>query len=145
GIATDFLRLRETLVPYLYTLARAAYDGGLPMARALYLDWPDLPAAYDNPTEYTLGSDVLVAPVTSPGDPASQAVWIPPGTWYEYLTGERFSGPRTVQLSVPLGRYPVFVRAGAIIPTQPSGLATTASGPQDPLVLTTWPGPRGSL
>src|SRR5207248_5153322 len=66
-IAAGFLRLREALVPYLYTLARGAYDSGLPIARALYLQWPGQPAAYQHPTEYTLGSDMLVAPVTSPG------------------------------------------------------------------------------
>jgi hypothetical protein len=144
-IAADFLRLREALVPYLYTLARDAYDSGLPLTRALYLQWPDLADAYAHPSEYTLGSDMLVAPVTAPGDPAAQTVWIPPGTWTDYFTGARLSGPKTVRLDVPLGRYPVFVRAGAIVPTQPPGLATTTAGPQDPLVLTTWGGGRDSF
>ena len=144
-IATDFLRLREALVPYLYTLAREAYDTGLPLARALYLQWPELPAAYENPTEYTLGNDMLLAPVTSPGDPAAQQVWIPPGTWIDYFTGERFTGPTAIQLDVPLDRYPVFVRAGAIVPTQPAGLPTTSVGPQDPMTLTTWSGAPGAL
>ncbi|MFL5886609.1 MAG: TIM-barrel domain-containing protein, partial [Thermoleophilaceae bacterium] len=132
-VAADFLRLREQLVPYLYTLAREAHDTGLPMTRALYLEWPDSAAAYANPTEYTLGRDMLVAPVTAPGDPASQSVWIPPGTWTDWFTGERFSGPRTVQMQVPLSRYPVFVRAGAIVPTG------------DAPVLNAWAGAPGSF
>jgi hypothetical protein len=144
-IAASFLRLREALVPYLYTIARGAYDTGLPMARALYLQWPDQPAAYDNPAEYTLGPDMLVAPVTSPGDPAEQSVWIPPGTWVDYATGRRMSGPATVKLEVPLDRYPVFVRAGAIVATQPDALPTTAAGPQDDLTLTAWAGPPRSF
>jgi hypothetical protein len=144
-IAAAFLRLREALVPYLYTLARSAYDRGLPIARALYLQWPGQPAAYERPTEYTLGSDMLVAPVTSPGDPASQTVWIPPGTWLDYTTGARFRGPKNYEMAVPLDRYPVFVRAGAIVSTQPAGLVTTAAGPQDPLVLTTWAAGRGAF
>jgi alpha-glucosidase (family GH31 glycosyl hydrolase) len=135
AIATRYLRLREALVPYLYTLAREAYDTGLPLTRALYLQWPEQSGAYEHPTEYTLGRDMLVAPVTSPGAAPSQSVWIPPGTWFDYTTGARFSGPANVDMTVPLDRYPVFVRAGAIIPTQ-EGERT---------VLTVWPGARGSF
>ena len=69
-VAADFLRLRESLVPYLYSLARQAHDTGMPMARALWLQWPELDAAYEHPSQYTLGRDVLVAPVSGPGDPA---------------------------------------------------------------------------
>jgi hypothetical protein len=143
-IAADYLRLREALVPYLYTLARASYDTGLPMTRALYLQWPRRAEAYGHPTEYALGRDMVVAPVTAPGDPASQSVWIPPGRWVDYTTGARFKGPRTVDLRVPLGEYPVFVRAGAVVATQPA-VSTTSEGPQDHLILTTWAGGRGSF
>jgi hypothetical protein len=62
-IATDFLRLRGRLVPYLYTLSRQAHDTGLPMVRALYLQWPELDEAYQHPTQYTLGDDMLIAAV----------------------------------------------------------------------------------
>ena len=139
-----FLRLREALVPYLYTVARESYDTGLPMTRVLYLQWPDDSAAYDHPSEYTLGRDVVVAPVTSPGDPALATVWVPPGTWFDYFTGATYQGPATVQLSVPLDRMPVLMRAGAILPTQPD-LPTTQAAPQDPLVVTAWPGAGGSF
>jgi alpha-glucosidase (family GH31 glycosyl hydrolase) len=66
GAAADYLRLRESLVPYLYTAARQSYDTGLPMTRALYLNWPELDAAYQHDTEYMLGDSILVAPVTTP-------------------------------------------------------------------------------
>ena len=80
GITESFLRLREALLPYTYTLAAEANQTGLPMARPLYLDYPDQPSAYQNPTEYLYGPDMLVAPVTTPGDVASTTVWFPPGT-----------------------------------------------------------------
>jgi alpha-glucosidase (family GH31 glycosyl hydrolase) len=142
--AADFLRLRERLVPYLYTLSRQSYDTGLPMVRALYLQWPDLDDAYKYPAEFTLGYDMLVATVTSPGDPAATTVWIPPGTWNDYFTGESFTGPATIVRSIPLGRYPVFVRAGAIIPTQ-LDLPTSSAAPQDGLALDAWAGTNGSF
>src|SRR3712207_6728262 len=103
-IAAEFLRLRGSLVPYLYTLARDARDRGVPMVRALYLQWPRRPAAYRHTTQYTLGRNVLVAPVADPGDPATTTVWFPPGTWVDWFSGERHRGPATEELSVPLER-----------------------------------------
>jgi alpha-glucosidase (family GH31 glycosyl hydrolase) len=138
------LRLRGALVPYLYTTARQAYDTGVPMVRNLYLQWPQLEAAYQFPTEYMLGNDMLVAPVTAAGNPAPASVWIPPGSWVDYFTGASYTGPATVQLSVPLDQMPVFLRAGAILPTQPD-LATTSAAPQDPLVVTAFPRGNGTF
>ncbi|HVT22429.1 MAG TPA: TIM-barrel domain-containing protein [Mycobacteriales bacterium] len=132
--AAQALRLRERLVPYLYSVAREAYDTGLPMVRSLYLRWPGRPAAYHHPEEYTLGRDVLVRPVTSKGNPAPATVWFPPGRWVDYFTGKSYAGPATRKLSVPLDRIPVFVRAGAVIPSQPPVSHTTAA-PRGHLVL----------
>ncbi|MGH8506775.1 MAG: TIM-barrel domain-containing protein [Stenotrophobium sp.] len=141
--ASEFLRLRERLVPFLYALSRQAYDSGLPMTRALYLQWPELDEAYNHPTEYTLGADMLIATVAAAGNPATVSVWIPPGEWTDYFTGEIFSGPQTVTRSVSYEQYPVFLRSGAILPTQPD-LPTSVAGPQDNLVLTVWPGTGAS-
>ncbi len=125
GITDSFLRLREALLPYTYTLAAQSHQDGLPMAQSLYLDYPQQAAAYTSPGEYLYGSNVLVAPVTSPGSVAHTTVWIPPGRWVDYFTGATFTGPTTTTLSVPLSRMPVFVRAGGIVPEQPS--STTPS------------------
>ncbi|MGN6475563.1 MAG: TIM-barrel domain-containing protein [Mycobacteriales bacterium] len=141
--AADALRLRESLLPYLYTVARDSYDTGLPMVRALYLQWPRLRAAYHHAQEYTVGRDVLVRPVTTTGSPASARVWFPPGLWVDYFTGRTYAGPSRHTLSVPLDRMPVFVRAGAVLPTQPAVRHSTA-GPRDHLVLTVFGDHSGS-
>ena len=120
-IAGEFLRLRAALVPYLYTLAREAYDTGLPMVRAMYLGWPRLGDAYRFDRQYMLGDELLVAPVARPGDPARKRVWFPPGHWTDVFTGETYSGPGAQTLSVPLDRMPLFARAGAIVARQPYG------------------------
>jgi alpha-glucosidase (family GH31 glycosyl hydrolase) len=112
--ATSFLQLREALVPYLYSLAGQAHDTGLPMTRGLYIEWPDLDAAYQHPSEYLLGRDVVVAPVIAPGDPAPATVWVPPGTWVDYFTREVLHGPAVVHEQVPLSRMPVLVRPRAL-------------------------------
>ena len=142
SVAADFLRLREALVPHLYTLARRAHDTGVPMVRPLYMTWPREAAAYEHPTQFTLG-DLLVAPVAVPGSPAQVKVWFPPGAWVDWFTGERHRGPAVKELSVPIERMPVFVRAGGIVPTQPP-VATTAPGPPASLLLTAHRG-RGRI
>jgi alpha-glucosidase (family GH31 glycosyl hydrolase) len=141
--AADALRLRESLVPYLYTVARQAYDTGLPMVRGLYLQWPGHAAAYRHPQEFTMGRDVLVRPVTAKGNPAPATVWFPPGKWVDYFTGKTFTGPSVRRLSVPLGRMPVFVRAGSVLTTQPAAPHSTAA-PRDHLVLTVFGNRAGS-
>lgn len=140
SIAADYLRLRESLNPYLYRIAREAHDTGIPMVRPLYLRWPKLAAAYEHAAQYLLGPDLLVAPVTRAGASVEQDVWFPPGTWSDLLTGERHRGPAVKRLRVPLARMPAFVRAGATLPTQDAA-ATTAVAPPTSLVLTA---PRGS-
>ena len=70
AITEDFLRLREALIPYTYTLAAQAHDDGLPITQPLYLEYPGQAAAYTHPEEYLDGSEMLVAPVTSPGSVA---------------------------------------------------------------------------
>jgi glycosyl hydrolase family 31/uncharacterized protein DUF5110 len=142
GITESFLRLREALLPYTYTLADAATRTGLPMTSPLYLDEPGQPAAYENPTEYLYGPDMLVAPVTTPGDVASSTVWFPPGRWVDFFTGATFTGPSTATLSVPLDRMPVFVRQGGIVPEQPSDGGT---GPPRALTALVYPGSSGSF
>jgi alpha-glucosidase (family GH31 glycosyl hydrolase) len=142
AVAAEFLRLREALNPYLYTQARIAVDTGVPMVRPLYLGWPQQAPAYEHPSEYTLGRDVLVAPVAAPGDPAPAEVWFPPGTWTDWFTGERIRGPAVKRLAVPLSRMPVYVRAGGIVPTQ-RYVPTTAVTPPRALTLTAYAG-RGS-
>jgi hypothetical protein len=137
-----FLQLRESLVPYLYTLAEQSSSSGLPMTRALYLDYPADADAYAHPAEYLLGSDMLVAPVTTPGNLAKTSVWFPPGRWTDWFTGATFTGPSTQTLDVPLNRTPVFVKAGGIVPLQPSsGHAQTAGSA--PLTLRVFAGASG--
>jgi alpha-glucosidase (family GH31 glycosyl hydrolase) len=143
-IASGFLRLREALVPYLYTLAREAYDSGLPMARPMYLSWPRSPQAYEFDGQYMLGDQLLVAPVAAPGKRAAKRVWFPPGQWVDVFTGAVHRGGRAEGLSVPLDRMPVFARAGSVVPRQPSE-TRVAHGQADPLAVDVYAGASGSF
>jgi hypothetical protein len=113
------------------------------MTRPLYLDYPDQPSAYLHPTEYLYGPDMLVAPVTSPGNVVASTVWFPPGRWVDFFTGATFTGPSSATLDEPLGRMPVFVRAGGIVAERASaGAAHPSSGP---LTITAYAGSSGSF
>jgi hypothetical protein len=138
----QYLQLREQLVPYTYTLAQQASATGLPMSQPLYLDYPNETQAYNFPTEYLMGSNVLVAPVTTPGQVAAEQVWFPPGTWTDWFTGATFQGPSTQTLQVPVNRIPVFVKGGGIVPLQPA-TAHAADAGSSPLTLRVYPGGAG--
>ena len=143
-IAASFLRLREALVPYTYTLADESVQTGLPINRPLYLDYPDQPAAYANPGEYLYGPDVLVAPVTTPGTVSTESVWFPPGQWTDWFTGATFTGPSEQTLTVPLDRMPVFVKAGGIVPEQ-APMSHVGAKPDAPTILRVYPGAPGQF
>jgi hypothetical protein len=114
------------------------------MTQPLYLDYPGLTAAYAHPEEYLYGSNVLVAPVTSPGSVADATVWIPPGRWVDYFTGATFNGPVTTTVSMPLSRMPVFVRSGGIIPEQASSTRSSPIAARD-MILKVFSGSGGSF
>lgn len=142
AVASEFLRLRASLVPYLYAVARESFDTGLPMARGMYLAWPGFDEAYSFDRQYMLGSELLVAPVGTPG--GTKRVWFPPGEWVDLFTRERFSGPAVAELRVPLERMPVFARAGGIVPRQPY-MDSTRPGPLPLVELDVYAGANGSF
>jgi Glycosyl hydrolases family 31 TIM-barrel domain/Glycosyl hydrolase family 31 C-terminal domain/Domain of unknown function (DUF5110) len=141
-IASRFLRLRESLVPYTYTAARESHDSGLPIARAMYLGWPGAGAAYRFDRQYMFGDSLLVAPVGSPGARARKRVWFPSGEWVDIFNGKRHRGPRAETLTVPLERMPVFARAGAIVPREPYAGSVDDSRP-DRMLLDVYAGADG--
>lgn len=138
--------MRYSLVPYIYTAARDAYDTGVSMLHPLYYDYPDEDAAYMRDGGYFFGSQMIAAPVVTPADPNSRlairSVWLPPGQWIEWPTGARIAGPIQMTRSFDINQIPVYVRAGSIIPQSPQMSATSAR-PLDPLVLQVFPARSG--
>jgi alpha-glucosidase (family GH31 glycosyl hydrolase) len=126
--AKKFLNLRENLLPYIYTLADAANRNGVPIVRPVYLEYPGEAQAYAvADSEFLFGPDLLVAPITTPGETVTRSVWLPPGQWTNFFTGEIVQGGTTHQVSSGLDTMPVFVRAGAIIPTRTDDVPNTTT------------------
>ncbi|MCI3241709.1 TIM-barrel domain-containing protein [Streptomyces spinosisporus] len=147
--AEKFLRLREALVPYTYTLAQQANTTGTPIVRPLYLQYPEEEAAYTKADdEYLYGPDMLVAPVTEPGTSATTSVWFPPGQWTDYFTGRTYTAPAggaTHDVTTTLDTMPVFVRAGGIVTTRSDNVASDAKSPLDKVTVTVAPGASGTF
>ncbi|GHJ36474.1 alpha-xylosidase [Streptomyces sp. TS71-3] len=109
-----FTKLKMGLMPYLSAAARTAHTEGLPMMRAMVLEFPDDPACAHLERQYMLGPDLLVAPVFS--DAGDVAYYVPEGTWTHFLTGESVTGPRWVRERHGFLSVPLLVRPGAVIP-----------------------------
>jgi alpha-glucosidase/alpha-D-xyloside xylohydrolase len=142
-ICKQYLELRYRLMPYLYSVVREGTQNGLPIMRALWLHYPDDPAAVARGDEYLWGRDILVAPVVEQGA-ASRKLYLPRGTWYDWWTGDPQQGGREVAREVDLATTPLYVRAGAIIPTGPIKQYTEEKV-DAPLTVTVYPGADGSF
>lgn len=140
------IRLRYTLAPYIYTMARRAYDEGVSLCRPMYYQWPEAAEAYTFRNEYMFGDDILVAPITAPGREgyATLNVWLPEGSWYEWQTGTMLEGGRTVERTFALDEYPVYVRAGAVLPACDESVKNL-NATDDRIVLTVFPGGNGAF
>ncbi|HEU4959292.1 MAG TPA: TIM-barrel domain-containing protein [Sphingomonas sp.] len=152
AIRRRFVEERYRLMPYLYALADQNARTGDPIMRPVFYDYPALAGATcDQSMAFTLGRDLLVAPPPKPESPESYDVCLPAGGWYDLWTGKAVTAAEGSAIDMlretpRLDRLPVFVRAGAIVPTQPL-VQSTAETPSGPLSLDVYPGAdcRGAL
>ena len=123
-VTREAMQLRHALIPYLYTMSWRSERESVPAIRPMYHDYPEMEAAYHCPNQYFFGSELIAAPFVSPADPdtrlARQVVWLPPGDWYHFFDGRRFSGDSWRALYGGLDEIPLLARAGAIVPLGPT-------------------------
>ena len=116
----QYLRLRHSLLPYLYTMNVTTHEEGLPLIQPLYYHYPNEEEAYEAKNQYFYGSELMVAPITEALDPvyhsASVSVWFPDGVWYDFFHDWKYEGKGKLTVFRASQDIPVFARAGAIIP-----------------------------
>ena len=148
----DVLRLRQALMPYLYTMNwRAAVDGD-PIVEPMYWANPNLGESYEVPDEFRFGTELVVAPVVDPMDKASMRgkadAWLPQGDWLDFFDGRRYvaADPAGRRLAVwrTIDRIPVFAKAGGIVPMQSDPLSDMTVNPRA-LDVVVFPGADGSF
>jgi len=138
----EFVGLRYSLLPYIYTYSRIAHDTGLPLVRGTYLQYPEQESGYTHDQQYMFGKELLVAPITEPGNGmvVKKEVYLPSGDdWFDYFTGDVYEGGRSIVHECPIERMPLFVRAGSIIPTGPQ-MDFSDQAAVDPLTLDVYAG-----
>jgi alpha-glucosidase (family GH31 glycosyl hydrolase) len=142
-ICRKYLELRYRLMPYLYSAVRETSQTGMPILRAMWLHYPEDPAAVARGDQYLWGRDILVAPVVEK-NATSRRLYLPRGAWFDFWTNERTDGGREIDRAVDLATTPLYVRAGAIIPMGPVK-QYTAETVDGPLELTIYPGADGAF
>jgi alpha-D-xyloside xylohydrolase len=106
--------MKYRLMPYVYAQAKDSSDHGLPMVRALFVEFPGDPGSWNVDDEYFFGSQMLVAPLMHNGE-TSRDVYLPPGSWIDYQTGKTYPGGWQ---KIEAGKIPeiILVRDGSAIP-----------------------------
>jgi alpha-glucosidase (family GH31 glycosyl hydrolase) len=142
-ICRKYLGLRYRMLPYIYSAVHECVTTGMPIMRALWLEYPNDPKAVARGDEYLWGKNVLVAPVVEKGAETRQ-VYLPAGGWYDFWTQERLEGGREIRRNVDLETMPLYVRAGAILPLGPVKQFTSENVDQ-PLSISIYPGGDASF
>lgn len=113
-VCRDLLRVRHTLLPYLWNAAVEAHETGAPLMRPMFLAFPGDPTCATLDRQYMLGPDVLVAPVFS--DDGDVEFYLPAGIWVGLLDGIARTGGQWHRERHSFDSIPVFVREGAVLP-----------------------------
>jgi alpha-D-xyloside xylohydrolase len=113
-VTREFTLLKHRLAPYLQYAAQQAHATGVPVMRAMVLEFPDDPAATALDRQYLLGDDLLVAPVFT--DDGTVEYYVPEGTWTNFLTGDQVTGPRWVRERHGFHTLPLLARPDSVIP-----------------------------
>lgn len=122
-----YLKLKSRLMPYTYSIAHQAIDGE-PMIRAMFLEEENAyTMGLHTQYQFMYGPSILVAPIyketraDKEGNDVRDQIYLPQGLWYDYFNGQIYQGQRVINdFAAPLWKLPVFVKAGAIIPTHKS-------------------------
>lgn len=123
SINRNYLKLKAQLLPYAYSISHEAVNG-LPIMRAMFLEESNsYTLSKQTQYQYMYGPNFLVAPIyqntkaDSIGNDIRNNIYLPAGSWVDYLTGQTYEGGRVINnVDCPLWMLPVFVKRGAIIP-----------------------------
>jgi len=123
SIAKSALQLRHQLIPYIYSMAWLSFSKNLPLCQPMYYLHPSNESSYSFKDQYFFGTELLVAPIISPMDPAvgssRKEIWLPDGLWFDFNSGECVTGDKVHVSYFFKNEIPIYAKAGAIIPVSP--------------------------
>lgn len=119
-ISKKYIRLRYKLIPYLYNLNFFIHKYSSSLITPLYHVNPDIINEPQFKNEYFLGSELLIAPITTKEDSVLKRTdhkfYLPKGNWFEFKTGNKYAGDKRYTKLYKSEDYPVFVKEGTILP-----------------------------
>lgn len=153
-VQEKYINLRYRLLPYIYSQSWRVTSEGASIMRGLVMDFPTDTTALNVTNQYMFGPSILVTPVTEPlyttrdgnlgksdfSRTKSTAVYLPESQgWFDFWTGEKFSGGKMVSKETPIDILPLYVKAGSIIPLGPTMQYATEKK-ADPIELRVYTG-----
>jgi alpha-D-xyloside xylohydrolase len=141
AIVRRYVELRYRFFPYIYSTSIEASKTGMPVLRALPLAFPNDPNTFNKDLEFLFGENFLVAPIYNESN--WRTIYFPKGRWISFWDGTIVEGEQNLLVNAPLEILPLYVRAGAIIPTMelvehiPEGLI-------NPLIVDVFPSENGT-
>jgi alpha-D-xyloside xylohydrolase len=142
-ILVNFDHLRYRLLPYIYSLAWMTTSAAYTPMRPLIMDFRTDPRVANVGDQFMYGPAFLVNPVTEPGA-TERSVYLPEGVWYDFWSGVKAQGAKTLTVPAPLERMPLFVRAGSIVPLGPE-VEWSTQKPVDPIEVRVYRGADGTF
>ena len=118
--AKSVMQLRYKLIPYIYKYDNQAYENGVGLVKSLMMEYPNDPNTKTYTDAWMFGDYLLVSPVLDQGQ-TKKSIYLPEGTWIDYFKGTTYKGGQTITYdvdSVNWSDVPLFIKQGAIIPTQ---------------------------
>ena len=132
-IATDALRLRHKLLPYIYTMNYRTHMDCRAICEPMYYAYPEDENAYNCKNEFFFGTELIVAPITEhtslDTNLAGVNVWLPKGRYTDIFTGRIYSGNKFVKMYRDVDKIPVLAKEGAIIPMSENDRTNDCSNP----------------
>ena len=138
-IATEALRLRHKLLPYIYTMNYRTHTDCRAICEPMYYAYPENENAYNCKNEFFFGTELIVAPITehtsAKTNLAGVKVWLPEGRYTDIFTGRIYNGNRFVKMFRDIETFPVLAKEGSIIPMSANDRTNDCSNPETLEVL----------
>ncbi len=110
-----YANLRMNLLPYIYAEALKSSRTGLPLMRAMIVDFESDPNTHEIWDQYMFGDDLMIAPIINESE-NERNVYFPEGEWINFFTGKVVRGQKNISVSASLEEIPVYAKADSIIP-----------------------------
>ncbi len=138
-ISREYIKLRYSLLPYFYTMARENHETGKPPVRPFIMDYPQ-DTGFENYIDgWMFGDNFAVYPVVQQGA-EEIIIRLPEGEWTDYFREETVSGPVTIQYPLTDHNIPLFVKSGSVFPMAVTGRYTDDPETSDRLRIVCYPG-----